>query len=69
MPFKVVTVHSTDAPWLTSKILDLIKKKKRNRLHLQAKPSNLQEDWNHFRQFRNLVTSKKRDRKMSSCGS
>ena len=34
-----------------------------NKLHRRAKRSKLTEDWDRFRQFRNFVTLKKRDRK------
>ena len=61
MPFKVVTVRSKDVPWLTSEIRKLIKK--RDRLHRRAKRNKLTEDWDRFRQFRNFVTLKKRERK------
>ena len=37
--------------------------KKRNRLHRRAKRNKLTEDWDRFRQFRNFVTLKKRERK------
>ena len=64
MPFKVVTVRSKDVSWLTNEIRKLIKRKrKRNRLHRRAKRSKLTEDWDRFRQFRNFVTLKKRERK------
>ena len=61
MPFKVVTVRSKDVPWLTSEIRKLIKK--RDRLHRRAKRNKLTEDRDRFRQFRNFVTLKKREKK------
>ena len=56
-----MTVRCKDVPWLTSEIRKLIKK--RNRLHRRAKRSKLTKDWDRFRQFRNFVTLKKRERK------
>ena len=37
-----------------------------NKLHRRAKRSKLTEDWDRFRQFRNFVTLKKRERKNES---
>ena len=61
MPFNVVTIRSKDVPWLRSEIRKVIKQ--RNRLHCRSKRSELTEDWDRFRQFRNFVTLKKRERK------
>ena len=61
MPCKTITVRPYDVPWMTDEIRTLIEE--RILLHAMAKATNNPDDWRMFRQFRNYVTSKERERK------
>ncbi|MCB4773548.1 MAG: hypothetical protein LGB05_08015, partial [Sulfurovum sp.] len=62
MPVKTVTILSKDAAWINADICWAIKQ--RYRLFKKAKRSNKDEDWRAYRTYRNLVTTKIRDRKL-----
>ncbi len=62
MPVKTVTIRSKDAAWINADIRWAIKQ--RYRLFKKAKRSNKDEDWRAYRTYRNLVTTKIRDRKL-----
>ena len=63
MPVKTVTIYPNEVPWMTDEIRKLINKRKE--LHTNAKQTNLPEHWKEFRQFRNHVTSKQRERQQA----
>ena len=58
---KTVTIRSKDAAWINADIRWAIKP--RYRLFKKAKRSNKDEDWRAYRTYRNLITTKIRDRK------
>ena len=62
MPVKTIIVRSNDAPWINNEIKLLIAEK--YKVHKTAKQSNKTEDWANFRQIRNTLTSKIRQRKI-----
>jgi hypothetical protein len=61
MPTKQIHVRPNDAPWINDEIRLLIFEK--SKIHKVAKQSNSPEDWAKFRQTRNNLTSKIRERK------
>jgi hypothetical protein len=61
MPSKKIRFRSNDAPWINDEIRLLIIEK--NKIHKAAKRSNCPEDWARFRQARNKLTLKIRERK------
>ena len=62
MPVKTVTIRSKDAAWINADIRWTIKQ--RYRLFKKAKRSNKYEDWRAYRTYKNVVTTKIRDRKL-----
>ena len=61
MPVKEVTIRERDAPWMTEEIRKL--RKNKNRIHHEAKTSNLCQQWAQFRQIRNMYTAAIRKQK------
>lgn len=61
MPSKQITVRENDAPWINNEIRFLIAEK--NKVHKSAKHLNTIESWVKFREIRNRLTSKIRERK------
>ena len=59
---QTVTIRSKYAAWINADIRGAIKQ--RYRLFKKAKRSNKDEDWRAYRTYRNLVTTKIRDRKL-----
>ena len=61
MPVKEVKINVQDKPWITAEIKELIKKK--NRIHRKATSLGSVWAWNRFKQIRNELTSKIRQKK------
>ena len=59
-----VIVRQNGVPWLSEEIRNSSTLKNRKLIHRKAKQSNLEADWIKFRQFRNYVISKIRNRKI-----
>ena len=53
IPNKTVTIRTRDLPWINNQIRKQIRQ--RNRLHNQAKRTNLSDHWKLFRETRNNV--------------
>ena len=62
MPVKTVPIRSKDVAWINADICWAIKQ--RYRLFKKAKRSSKDEDWRACRTYRNLVTTKIRDRQL-----
>lgn len=62
MPSKRITIRQNDAAWINDEIKLLINNK--NIIHKQAKQKNTAAEWAKFRQARNHLTSKIRERKL-----
>ena len=60
-PVRVVQVRSKYAPWVSKETKDLIQL--RNDLQKRASTSQSPEDWTHYREVRNQITSKIRKEK------
>jgi len=62
MPVKTVSINPKDAPWINDELRMLVKE--RNRRFKTAKRTNRVTDWERFRQLRNQLTTKIRERKL-----
>jgi hypothetical protein len=62
VPHKLISVRPNDAPWFNESIRKLIQNK--DKVHNQAKTSDLPDDWALFRKTRNHLTQAIRDRKL-----
>ena len=63
IPNKVVTIKPSDPPWLTTKIKQFIRKRKR--AYKKAKQTNSPNHWVKFKRIRNKVTSMIRELKQN----
>jgi hypothetical protein len=61
VPHKEINVRSNDAPWFNGTIDKMIQNK--NKIHTQARDSDLPNDWALFRRTRNQLTDAIRNRK------
>ena len=61
IPNKVVTIRSSESPWITSKVKKLTRK--RNRLHKRFKRTNNLIYWESYKNIRNLTVTELRNSK------
>ena len=61
LPKKTKHVRSASLPWLNTKIINLMRQ--RDRAHKTAKRSGSPDDWDTYKQLRNMVTLKIRSEK------
>ena len=60
MPSKTVKIRLRDSPWMNSEIRILLKR--RNKIHKRARKCNKAELWSSFRNYRNYVIDRIRNR-------